>query len=147
MKPVSIPPNYFYLGIFLSIVFYFIFPSWNLIVFPYNLIGSVLIVFGFFLIIYSWALFQKHGTPEDFSKSTALVTENLYSFSRNPMYLGAVIVLIGLSILLGNVLSFIIPVLFFIIIDRMFIPFEEEKNTKTFGKKFLDYKKRTRRWL
>jgi len=146
-KIISRPPTYFYISIVLIIILRFIFPNFNLIRFPHNLLGILLMIFGFYLIGKSYFLFKKHKTPEDLSESKALVIEDIYKYSRNPMYVGSIIFLIGLSILIQNVLSFIILIMFFLIMDKMFIPFEEEKMEKTFGKKYLEYKKKVRRWI
>ncbi|MFA5075960.1 MAG: isoprenylcysteine carboxylmethyltransferase family protein [Patescibacteria group bacterium] len=146
-KIVSIPPNYFYLSLIISVLFFYFIPSANLINFPYNSIGLILVIVGFYLIIRSWLLFRKHQTPESFADSTRLVIENLYRFSRNPMYLGGVISLLGLAIFLGNLISLLTPVVFFLVTNFMFIPYEEEKMIKTFGQEYLNYKNKTRRWF
>jgi len=146
-KIISIPPNYFYISTFLIILSRFIFPEFNLIKSPHNFLGILPIILGFYLIMESYFLFKKHKTPENFSESKALVIEGIYKFSRNPMYLGAIIFLIGLSVLIQNILSFAIAAIFFFIIDKMFIPFEEEKMQKTFKKGYADYKKKTKKWI
>jgi protein-S-isoprenylcysteine O-methyltransferase Ste14 len=69
-----------------------------LIEYPYNLIGIVFIAIGIYFILKPWYLFQKHNTPEDFSESTVLVQEGIYRYSRNPMYLGGVLFLLGLGV-------------------------------------------------
>ena len=119
----------------------------NLIIFPMNLFGIPLMLLGFFLIMNAYYLFKKHHTPEKFEKSTCVVKTGLYKRSRNPMYLGGLFFLMGLSILSGNIISFISPILFFIIINWMFIPYEEEKMGKEIGKEYVDYKKKVRRWI
>ena len=63
------------------------------------------------------------------------------------MYVGFVVFLIGCSILSGNILSALCPLILFLILDRMFIPYEEEKMEATFGEEYLEYKRRVRRWL
>ncbi len=146
-KVVSLPPNYFFVCIIGIAVFYFVFPGFNMISMPWNFTGLILMIFGMYLIPASYQIFKKYKTPEGYKKSTYLVTEGLYRYSRNPMYLGSVIFLLGMSVLVGNVLSFVFPVLFFVIIDRMFVPYEEEKGEKEFGKKYLEYKKKVRRWI
>jgi protein-S-isoprenylcysteine O-methyltransferase Ste14 len=147
-KIISIPPNYFYFCIAVSIALYYLLPSMNLLRFPYdNTVGALFMVGGMYLVLNSYFLFVKHKTPEDYSRSKALVVEGIYKYSRNPMYVGGVVFLLGLSIALGNLFSFFSPLFFFTVMNLMFIPYEEEKNKKTFGKKFLDYKKRVRKWI
>ncbi len=119
----------------------------NLIKFPINLIGIFFLVLGFYLISKSYYLFKEYNTPENFNKSTHLVQTNLYKYSRNPMYLGAVVFFVGLSFILGNVISFVVPIFFFIIINFMFIPYEEDKMVNTFGDEYLSYKKKVKCWF
>lgn len=146
-KIISIPPNYFYFCILLNVFLYFLFPQMSMIKYPYSLLGILLIVLGLYLIFKSWYLFKDKKTPESFSPSIYLVKEHLYKYSRNPMYLGGVLFLLGLVVLSRNVLAFLSPFIFFLFMNFMFIPYEEEKNEKTFGQDFLEYKKKVKRWL
>ena len=146
-KIISIPPTYFGCCIIINIFLYFFIPKMNLIIFPMNLFGIFLMLFGFFLISSPYYLFKKYNTPEKYEKSTCVVETGLYKYSRNPMYLGGLFFLTGLSVLLGNIISFISPILFFIIMNWMFIPYEEEKMEKEVGQKYSDYKRKVRCWL
>ena len=140
-------PHYFFFCIVLSSGFYLMFPSMRAIPSPWNLLGILLMAKGLVFLILAGLLFRKHKTTERFDKSTFLVVGGLYKFSRNPMYLGAIIFLTGLAILFGNALSFASPVLFFLVVRIVFIPFEEKKAEKEFGQDYLDYKRQTRRWF
>jgi protein-S-isoprenylcysteine O-methyltransferase Ste14 len=113
---LHIPPNYFYLGLLLSGVLYLLFPQFNTIPFPYNLVGVPVVAAGFAIIVLSWKTFVRHGTPEGYEEATtALVTDGLYRYSRHPMYVGAVLACIGLCITLqGNLLSFAGPLFVFL---------------------------------
>lgn len=102
---------------------------------------------GGWLVFESFRLFVKNKTKENFQRSKHLVTEGLYNYSRNPMYLAMIVFLIGLAILSQNPIALIGPLFFFLAVELVFIPFEEEKSEKEFGKKYLEYKKRVRRWL
>jgi len=141
------PINYFFAGIISIVLIYFLFPDFNLIKFPYNLFGIVFLILGVWLILKVWSLFKKNKTPESFEKSRVLVTKSLFKYSRNPMYIGKILFLVGLCILIGNVLSFIIPILFYIAMDKLLIPLEEEKTLKDLGREYSNYKKRVRRWI
>ena len=63
------------------------------------------------------------------------------------MYLGGVLFLTGLALLLQNVMAFISPVLFFLIMNFMFIPYEEQKMLKEHGDPYRLYKNKVRRWI
>lgn len=63
------------------------------------------------------------------------------------MYLGFVLILLGLAILLGSLTPFIVVPLFAVLMDRAFIVVEEGMLAEKFGPVWLDYKQRTRRWV
>jgi len=56
-------------------------------------------------------------------------------------------ILLGETILLGSLFSFIFPVVFVILMNMIFIPMEEKNLEIVFGEKYLDYKKKVRRWI
>ena len=76
-----------------------------------------------------------------------LVTSGFFKFSRNPTYLGMTLALFGEAIFLGSLVTFILPILFFVLINKTNIPVEEKNLEKKFGKKYLNYKKKVRRWI
>jgi protein-S-isoprenylcysteine O-methyltransferase Ste14 len=146
-KTTKAPINYFFIGIILIIILFFASPNFNIILFPYNLIGVFFMILGVWVILWVWKTFKQNNTPESFEKSKVLVTKGLFKYSRNPMYIGKILFLIGLSILFGNILGFVSPILFFAVMDKQVIPFEEEKTAKDLGKKYLEYKNKVRRWI
>ena len=104
-------------------------------------------MFGLFILMKSSNLFHEKKTTFRLEKPTALVQNDFYKISRNPMYLGALIFIFGESVLMGNRISFICPILFFLFINFLCIPPEEMMMEKTFGRKYAEYKKNIRRWL
>ncbi len=93
-------------------------------------------------------LFQKCKTPiKPTETPAAMVTDGPYRVTRNPMYLGFVIMLLGAAVWVGTLPMFLAPAAFFLIISLVYIPREEEKMEKIFGQGYRDYKKRVRRWL
>ena len=146
-KIISIPPNYFYLCLILGIVLRLVFPEFKIMPSPYYISGLLLIAMGIYMVIDPWYLFKKHDTPESFEPTTALVTDGIYKYSRNPMYLGGVLFLTGLSVTLNNIISLITPLIFFLFMNYMFIPYEEDELAKTFGDKYIEYRKKVRRWI
>ena len=79
--------------------------------------------------------------------SAALVSTGVYSFSRNPMYLGMVLVLFAWAAYLSSIWSLVGPVVFALYITRFQIVPEERALDRLFGTPFAGYKKRVRRWL
>jgi protein-S-isoprenylcysteine O-methyltransferase Ste14 len=141
------PPHYFFFCLVVALAFYSIAPSMNWIIFPWNLLGILFIATGIYFISSAAALFRKHKTAISFEKSTSLITEGVFKYTSNPMYFGALTFLFGTSFLLGNIISFVSPVIFFLVINYMFIPYEEEKGEMEFGGEYLEYKKKTKKWI
>ena len=143
-----VPPVYFLIYIILIITFHFLFMKFNIINFPYNLLGLLFFIFGLVLNSISMNLFKKEDTPEELeNKPNVLVIRGAYKYSRNPMYLGGLISLIGLAIISQNILSFIIPILYIITINIIFIQYEEKILEQLFGNEYLEYKHKVRRWI
>ena len=79
--------------------------------------------------------------------SAALVSTGVYSFTRNPMYLGMALVLFAWGAYLSSFWSLVGPLLFALYITRFQIVPEERALERLFGASFAEYKKRVRRWL
>jgi protein-S-isoprenylcysteine O-methyltransferase Ste14 len=109
--------------------------------------GIIFLAGGFTLMMWARCLFKKCKTPiKPAEIPTAMVTEGPYRVTRNPMYLGFALMLLGTAFLVGTLPMFLAPLTFFLIINSAFIPYEEAKMERLFGQKYLDYKKRVRRW-
>lgn len=142
------PPFIALASIILSIILHFIYPINKIINYPINLLGITGVVIGLWIAFKGKNTFHKLGTPLiPGEKPKVIVREGLFKFTRNPMYLGFIIVLLGIAFLFGSIMAFISPIIFLLIMNFIFIPFEERLMEKTFGKKYLDYKKQVRRWF
>ncbi len=117
---------------------------------PWNTMGLILMGIAFSFDLWSLFLFFRSKTtanPLRPETSNRLVTSGLYQFTRNPMYVGLLIALLGFAIWLGGITPFLLlPLFVFLITTQQIIP-EEIALEKKFGKEYLDYKKRVRRWL
>ena len=76
-----------------------------------------------------------------------LVTEGIYRVTRNPMYLGMLLILSGFPLMIDTIIGLICPLVFFLIMNRIIIPREEQVVEGVFGKDYLEYKSKTRRWI
>ena len=142
------PPHIAITLLFLSWLAGYLLPQLNVIDKPYNKIGIIILIIGLSLTFYSFYLFKKNKTPIlPGKKPTFAVMEGPYKFTRNPMYLGVSTALLGAAVYFGNLLSFLSPIIFFFVMNYYFVPFEEKLMESLFGKKYLDYKKKVRRWL
>ena len=103
---------------------------------------------GFIIAIGASRQFSKVGTNIiPLSKSSALVTDGMFQYSRNPMYLGMVLALGGAALLTGGVLNWLVVVGFFYLIRTRFVLHEEPLMTETFGEPYRQYCARVRRWV
>jgi protein-S-isoprenylcysteine O-methyltransferase Ste14 len=94
--------------------------------------------------------FRRAGTtinPMTPDESSALVTDGLYRFSRNPIYVADVLVLLAIALLVANALAFLVLPLFVAYVDRYQIRPEERALRERFGAQFDEYCRRVRRWL
>ena len=117
---------------------------------PWNILGAILIALAVLTIAAAMLRFrQAHTTvnPLDPSKATHLVTSGVFSRSRNPMYLGLTLILVGWGVWLGSVSPWIIPPLFVIIITKAQIIPEEQALTQLFGPQYVAYRASVPRWL
>lgn len=96
-----------------------------------------------------WQFRQARTTsnPLNPSKASNLVTSGIYRFTRNPMYLGMLFVLIGGIIEFGALLGFVIIPLFVWYMTRFQIMPEEQIIEGLFGQDYRDYKQQVRRWI
>ena len=93
-------------------------------------------------------LFRRAGTEiHTFRMPRVLVTDGLFRHSRNPMYLGFLLVLAGLALVLGAAVPLLVVAAFALVVDRWYIRHEERALREAFGDAYDDYCGRVRRWL
>ena len=145
-KPL--PPTYFIILLLLSIGLHFVFPIKKLIFPPYTYLGFAFIIFGGAINIWADILLKKKRTTvKPYENPTQLITSGPFRVSRNPQYSGFTAILLGVAINHGTLITFVAPIAFVVLMRLLFIPSEEKNLERIFGKEYLDYKKRVRRWL
>ena len=115
-----------------------------------NLISLIILLIVVVILINTILKFIKFKTtidPIKFKKVNKLITSGIYKYSRNPMYLCLLMVVISSTIFFLNVFSITTPFIFYYWINRFQIKREENFLTKKFGKEYLLYKTKTRRWI
>ena len=146
---IKIPPPLIVLVLIVSI--YFSSKKIDLINIPLQLEISIFILsVGILILINPVLKFKKSKTtinPIKFKKVNILVTSGIYKYTRNPMYLGMLMIVISSSIFYLNFYSILTPLFFYMWINRFQIKREEIFLTEKFGKEYLSYKNRTRRWI
>ena len=110
--------------------------------------GILIFAGGFTLMMWAWSLFRKNETPtKPTDQPKVFVTAGPYRFTRNPMYVGVTLMLVGLSLTMGSALMLGAPAIFFLIINQFFVPFEEDRMAQIFGASYAKYQQSVRRWI
>jgi protein-S-isoprenylcysteine O-methyltransferase Ste14 len=148
MRLLLLPPIVCVASIALMVVLHLNFPVIGLLPQPFNWIGGVLIVAGLGCAQWHARLFRRLGTNiNTFGEPGTLTTSGLFRRTRNPMYLGMVVALLGVACLLGSLSPFAGPVGFFVLANSWYIPLEEQAMSKKFGADYQQYQRTVPRWL
>ena len=146
---IKIPPPLIVLTLVISI--YFSSKRIDLINIPFQLeISFFILSLGILIFINPVLKFIKSKTtinPIQFDETNKLVTSGIFKYSRNPMYLGMLMIIISTSIFYLNIYSMLTPFLFIFWINKFQIKREEAFLAEKFGKEYLSYKNKTRRWI
>jgi protein-S-isoprenylcysteine O-methyltransferase Ste14 len=145
-KPM--PPTFLLSAIVLMVALHFLAP-WRNLSLPYRWIPSIVLgVVGVAFNILADGLFKRHKTTvRPFEKSSALITEGVFCFSRHPMYVGMVLILAGLALLMGSATPWIVIVGFAVLVEFVYVRPEETMMEATFGDAYREYKSRVHKWL
>jgi len=142
------PPRIAMLLLFLGGVLHLTTPLGDRPVLPSLFVASVLGISGFAIMMLAWWQFKRRQVAICPTDHTAhLITDGIYRFSRNPMYLGMFFMLVSVGVWFGTAPFFAAAAGFFLIIQLVFCPYEEEKLLVTFGNAYSDYRMAVRRWI
>jgi len=116
---------------------------------PVVALGIALVVGALILPVWAILLFRRESTEVSpiSSSNRTLVVVGPYRLTRNPMYLGLVILTIGIAVWVGAWPMFVVPFAVFATANWVHIPFEEAKMRRQFGATYDDYVGHVRRWL
>lgn len=110
--------------------------------------GMLLLAAGVGLTLWAAVQFRTHQTSIRPDRgSDALVASGPYAFSRNPIYLGEVIALVGAGIVFNRLWLILVAPLFALAVSQLAISREEAYLERRFGAAYTDYQSRVRRWL
>lgn len=120
--------------------------------FSYNndIISLFLLILGLTVFILAIKAFDRQKTtvnPLEPRQASSLVVSGIFKYSRNPMYLGMLIILLSTSFKFNLVGGIVISLFFYLFITKFQIVPEEEAMNELFGDKFIEYSNRTRRWI
>ncbi len=91
---------------------------------------------------------RRAGTPMEFSAMPAtLLSDGCFRYTRNPMYLGMLLLLVGEASMLGTLGALLPLPVFFLLLQLHYVPAEERRLQIAFGSSWVDYRGRVRRWI
>ena len=114
------------------------------------LVSRILLLVALAMVVVAVYQFWRHKTtvnPVKLGETRALITDGIFSWSRNPIYLADVLILLAWVIWLGNWLALILIPTFVLLITRLQILPEERMLAEKFPLEFRQYTARTGRWL
>jgi protein-S-isoprenylcysteine O-methyltransferase Ste14 len=148
VKRFIYPPVWLLLGLIAIFTLNETYPGFRFTSLAGQLGGGLLILVGLLLLVSANGLFVRAGTdPIPFRNVSALVTNGVYRYTRNPMYLGMAAVLLGCAVTVGATLALPVPLVFAIIVEYRFIRPEEQMLRRLFPEEYPAYCARVRRWL
>ncbi len=123
--------------------FAFTLPAGRLIAVGVAVVGVVIAALG----VITFRRAKTTVNPLDPGSASSLVVTGIYRRTRNPMYLGVLLVLFGWGLWLANALALPVAAGFILLLNRLQIQPEERILTERFGAAYTDYRSRVRRWL
>ena len=146
---VRVPPPLIYLSAMIAgLILNRFFPTAFLPVFVSRAVGILSIALAVFILASAFLKFKRARTNlEPWKPTTAIVSDGVYGFSRNPIYLAFTLFYLGAAFLFNSLwlLALLVPVLF--VMRYAVIAREERYLENKFGAGYSDYKRRVRRWI
>jgi len=143
-----LPPVYLLGALVLTVLAHVVIPLLVVIPFRWRVVGFLPLATGAALNIAADGQLKRwHTTVKPLQRSTSLVTNGVFAWSRNPMYLGMVLLLSGIACFEGSISPWGVVVAFAVLLDRTFIVREEQQLEEMFGPSFQQYRIDVRRWV
>jgi len=143
-----LPPKLVLLLLLAILVLHWLVPRPELLSGPWRLLGVPVGLLGLVLATVASRQFKRLATNiKTFDDPDKLVTSGFFRFSRNPMYLGFALLLLGAALTTGSACALAAPLVFIAISQGIYIPFEERAMARVFGDDYRSYRQRVRRWL
>jgi protein-S-isoprenylcysteine O-methyltransferase Ste14 len=115
---------------------------WWIITIPV-MVGLVVALTG----VIQFSMRSTTVNPHRPGNTTTLVTDGIYRFTRNPMYLGLLLLMVAAVLKLGNIFGILIVAIFILYMNRFQIRPEEQAMEEKFGDAYRNYKQDVRRWI
>jgi len=148
-RPVLMPPPaWFFICAMLMVAITMVAPGPDVLPAWLAGFGVLLVLGGLILNGLAMDAFRRSGTPMDPDREpTALVQDGPYRWTRNPMYIGGILILCGLVFLVDELRSAVVVPLYVLLVARSFVPSDERRMRARFGGAWSDYTRRVRRWI
>jgi protein-S-isoprenylcysteine O-methyltransferase Ste14 len=147
-KRAVMPTTWLLVALIVMVALRLVVPGPTIVPLPWGLIGLVPLGLGVALNLAADSAFHRVGTTvKPFETSSTLVTGGVFRFTRNPMYLGFVLLLAGVALLLGSMPPWLVVLAFGVLMDRAYIVKEERMLAEAFGAAWLKYRARVGRWI
>jgi protein-S-isoprenylcysteine O-methyltransferase Ste14 len=132
----------------LPVMAHYVLPITTLLSAPYRYLGIPVMVAGLLVATAAAQAFLAVGASFQLHREAPhLVMDGPFGMSRNPMYLGMLMWLVGLAMLLGSLTPFAFPVLLFLFLNFLIVPMEERSLRQLHPQEYAEYQRRVRRWL
>ena len=142
------PPRIAMALLIFATVFHASFPAQSSYLYSSAFLSVALVSAGFAVMMLAWWQFKERKVAICPTADTDyLITDGIYRLTRNPMYLGMVTMLGGVAVFIGALPFYAVTIVYFILIDRWFCPYEEEKLLATFEHDYDAYQSKVRRWV
>jgi protein-S-isoprenylcysteine O-methyltransferase Ste14 len=110
--------------------------------------AGLLAVTGFGLMMGGWWQFRQRRVEIcPTARTSQLVIDGLYRFSRNPMYLGIILMMFAVALLMGHPSFYAATLLYWHLMDQYFCRYEEDKLVELFAEEYERYLVTVRRWI
>jgi protein-S-isoprenylcysteine O-methyltransferase Ste14 len=142
------PPRISMLFLVLASATHWMIPAGRIEIYASHALAVIATIGGFTVMMWAWWQFQQAETAIcPTADSRVLVASGVYRLTRNPMYLGIVLMMAGMALWFGTLPYYLVAVLYFLVINQVFCPFEEERLIATFGKEYSEYRRKVRCWV
>lgn len=145
---IHFPPPFLYVALLLlGLLLEELIPLPRLPRVPSRLIAAAVLLPGLGLIFWSlWLFLRARTSPLPMKPTTAIVRSGPYRWTRNPMYLGMLLVYLGAALLFDVTWALVLSPVVVVLVNRLVIRREERYLEAKFGEEYRRYKAQVGRW-
>ncbi len=145
---VTIPPIIYLVGLLLGLLLHYLYPVKSLPAAISVWSGVLLILISVLMVLSALLAFRRVGASPDVHKpTTAISTDGIYRWSRNPMYISLALLYLGIAAWVNSLWILLLLVPMLVVVDQGVVKREERYLEKKFGDEYLRYKSHVRRWI